>query len=113
MKLAILTTEKENLISEVITEFQADKLLGHQKSLLLGIDSYLRNLRVNYLAKVISVGPRNWIQVITQVDGKNFVEAHHLVPMAVQDYYQYTLDFTDNVTALYPSCHRLVHLARY
>lgn len=116
-QLAALTTEEENLISEGITEFQADKLVKPQKSLRQGIESYPRSLRVSYLAKVKSgwsceLDSRHQT-FIAQVDGKNFVEAHHLVPMAVQEYYRYTLDFTDNVTTLCPNCHRLVHLAGY
>lgn len=29
--------------------------------------------------------------------------------MAAQDFYENTLDFADNIVALCPNCHRLVH----
>src|SRR5699024_224608 len=40
-----------------------------------------------------------------------YVEAHHLIPMAAQDYYENTLDFADNIVALCPNCHRMIHHA--
>lgn len=117
LKLSTLTSEEVILISEEITEFQVDKLKRPQKKLRQGIDSYPRSLYVSYLAKVRSgwsceLNPSHKT-FIAQADGKNFVEAHHLVPMAVQDYYRYTLDFTANVITLCPNCHRLVHIAGY
>lgn len=46
---------------------------------------------------------------ISSTDRKPFLEAHHLVPMYVQDKYTNTLDFADNIVPLCPNCHRLVH----
>lgn len=40
-----------------------------------------------------------------------YVEAHHLIPMAAQDYFENTLDFADNIVALCPNCHRMIHYA--
>lgn len=48
---------------------------------------------------------------VSQADGKPFVEAHHLIPMAVQDNFKFSLDFADNIVSLCPNCHRLVHHA--
>ncbi|MBV7391838.1 HNH endonuclease [Enterococcus sp. ALS3] len=115
--LASLTVADEILISEEIKEFQVDNLERPKKILYQKNESYPRSPHVSYLAKIRS----NWScelnrrhrTFISQADGKNFVEVHHLVPMAVQDYYQYTLDFTDNVITLCPNCHRLVHLGSY
>ena len=39
-----------------------------------------------------------------------FVEAHHLIPMAFQDNYEKNLDRKENITTLCPNCHRAVHL---
>ncbi|HAA7642044.1 TPA_asm: HNH endonuclease [Listeria monocytogenes] len=44
-------------------------------------------------------------------DGKPYVEGHHLIPMAVQDYYDNTIDFADNIICLCPTCHRKIHYA--
>lgn len=117
LKLATLTSEEDILISEETAEFQTGKVIRPRKLLHQGDNSYPRSLRVSYLAKVRSgwsceLDSRHQT-FITETDGKNYVEAHHLVPMAAQDYYQYTLDFTENVVTLCPNCHRLVHFAGY
>lgn len=44
-------------------------------------------------------------------DHQNYIEAHHLIPMAAQDYYKYTIDFADNIVTLCPTCHRQIHYA--
>lgn len=41
--------------------------------------------------------------------GHQFVEAHHLIPMAAQDDFEYSLDVPENVVALCPNCHRKIH----
>ncbi|WP_338430133.1 MrcB family domain-containing protein [Synechococcus elongatus] len=42
---------------------------------------------------------------------KNYVEAHHLIPMEYQDEFEFSLDVPENVVALCPNCHRLAHHA--
>lgn len=47
----------------------------------------------------------------SQITGRNYVEAHHLVPM--KDQYRYkpiSLDVPGNIIALCPNCHKLLHL---
>ncbi|MEK4698329.1 HNH endonuclease [Solibacillus sp. FSL R7-0668] len=48
---------------------------------------------------------------INAADHQNYIEAHHLIPMAAQDYYDYTIDFADNIVTLCPNCHRQIHYA--
>ncbi|NLR64740.1 DUF3578 domain-containing protein [Chitinophaga varians] len=38
-----------------------------------------------------------------------FVEAHHFLPMAMQDNYPYSIDVVENIIALCPTCHRAFH----
>ncbi|SKA13061.1 5-methylcytosine-specific restriction enzyme A [Chitinophaga eiseniae] len=38
-----------------------------------------------------------------------FVEAHHFLPMAMQDNFIHSLDVTENIIALCPTCHRAFH----
>jgi len=49
------------------------------------------------------------ITFISERTKKNFVEAHHIIPMSAQDYFDYTIDFADNIAILCPNCHRKIH----
>ncbi|MEG0158333.1 MAG: hypothetical protein RR688_03050 [Carnobacterium sp.] len=44
-------------------------------------------------------------------NNKPYVEAHHLIPMAAQAYYENTIDFADNIVCLCPTCHSRIHHA--
>ncbi len=48
---------------------------------------------------------------INSTDNNPYVEAHHLVPMAAQGYFENTIDFADNIVTLCPNCHRKIHYA--
>ena len=76
---------------------------------------YPRNRIVVYKAKMKS----NWQcefnnqhETFTSIANKKpYLDAHHLIPMATQDYYDNTIDFTDNVVCLCPTCHSRIHHA--
>lgn len=53
------------------------------------------------------------LSFISRITKTNFVEAHHLVPMAAQDGFNigYSLDVPENIFPLCPTCHRAVHHA--
>lgn len=53
----------------------------------------------------------NHTTFLNSVDGKPFMEAHHLIPMAYQDEFEYSIDFADNIVSLCPNCHRKIHYA--
>lgn len=44
-------------------------------------------------------------------NGKQYVEAHHLIPMSAQNYFENSVDFADNMVSLCANCHRKIHLA--
>lgn len=46
---------------------------------------------------------------VSRRSSKPFVEAHHLFPMSTQSLFQYSLDVPENIIALCPNCHRLLH----
>ncbi|SDM29267.1 5-methylcytosine-specific restriction enzyme A [Paenibacillus sp. OK060] len=46
------------------------------------------------------------------VSKKNYVEAHHLIPMKLQNEYINSIDTESNILSLCPNCHRMVHHAR-
>lgn len=45
----------------------------------------------------------------SKVTSENFVEAHHLIPISVQDEFEHSLDVPCNILGLCPNCHRLLH----
>lgn len=47
----------------------------------------------------------------SRIGRHNYVEAHHLVPMRLQEQFKDSLDVPGNIIALCPTCHRLVHHA--
>jgi 5-methylcytosine-specific restriction enzyme A len=53
----------------------------------------------------------NHTTFISNANKKPYMEAHHLIPMSAQDYFEYTLDFADNIVCLCPNCHRKIHHA--
>jgi 5-methylcytosine-specific restriction protein A len=48
---------------------------------------------------------------ISRSTGQPFLEAHHLLPMKYQHGFKDSLDIKDNIVALCPFCHRLIHHA--
>ena len=47
----------------------------------------------------------------SRITSHNYVEAHHLVPTALQNRFRHSLDVPENIIALCPTCHRLFHHA--
>ncbi|MGG1400182.1 hypothetical protein ABE288_20520 [Bacillus salipaludis] len=47
----------------------------------------------------------------SSVTGKNYVEAHHLIPMEFQGQFKRSLDVEANIISLCPLCHKTVHHA--
>ncbi|MDN3438704.1 hypothetical protein QMA04_11410 [Planococcus sp. APC 3900] len=46
------------------------------------------------------------------ITGKNYVEAHHLIPLQFQNNFINSLDVEANIVSLCPMCHKKVHHAR-
>lgn len=80
---------------------------------LRGRYTYVRNSSVTEYVKVSA----NWKcelnpvhnTFISKYNEMPYVEAHHLIPMKLQDNFEYSLDVPANVVSLCPNCHRLVH----
>ena len=50
---------------------------------------------------------------ISESTNKNYVEAHHLIPLSFQDDFDVNLDVPENVVSLCPNCHRLLHFGLF
>ncbi|WP_281948709.1 MrcB family domain-containing protein [Vibrio parahaemolyticus] len=51
------------------------------------------------------------ITFVSAASGKQYVEAHHLIPMEFQDDFDFSIDVPENIISLCPTCHRLFHHA--
>lgn len=49
---------------------------------------------------------------ISKNTSKNYTEAHHLIPMAAQKFFEHSIDIPCNIVSLCPNCHRKIHLAQ-
>jgi hypothetical protein len=50
---------------------------------------------------------------ISKSSGKNYVEAHHLIPMEFQIDYKSSLDIDANIVSLCLVCHKMIHFGRF
>jgi len=48
---------------------------------------------------------------ISKATNKQYVEAHHLIPLQFQEEFNYSLDVPANIVSLCPNCHRKLHFA--
>jgi len=53
----------------------------------------------------------NHTTFINKKSKKQFMEAHHLIPMGKQDSFEFDIDVPENILCLCPNCHRKIHLA--
>lgn len=91
------------------------KVSAPEKTLLKGQHKYVRDPAMS----VIALENANFkcelgldhMTFTTSSKRLPYVEAHHLVPMGQQDFFQYSLDVPANIIALCPLCHRLLHHA--
>lgn len=48
---------------------------------------------------------------VNKKSGKQYMEAHHLVPMSKQGSFEFDIDVPENILCICPNCHRKIHLA--
>lgn len=124
--LKIIDLEIENKINEEILEKETKNLVVDKSQLVKGQES--RKKQVKY--KSFYTYPRSINEALYAKEkadwrceiqhthttfktksGKNYVETHHLIPLAYQDDYEMTIDLAANLVCLCSSCHRLLHHA--
>lgn len=95
-----------------INDVPIDKPLKNDKATS---KAYRRNAKkgknailvANYLCEVNS----NHKDFTSKVTGKNYVEAHHLIPMEFQDSFEVSIDIEANIVSLCVNCHKRLHHA--
>lgn len=110
----ILTVQEEQVLYITESEHQ---LPGPRKEKVVSAfgESYPRNLIESTSAKINSewkceYDPRH--TTFISKNGKPYVEAHHLIPMAQQDFFELNIDIAPNIVALCPTCHRNIHFGQ-
>ena len=48
---------------------------------------------------------------VNKKSGRQYMEAHHLIPMRKQGSFEFDIDVPENILCLCPNCHRKIHLA--
>ncbi|PGY51519.1 HNH endonuclease [Priestia megaterium] len=99
-------------ISVVIDDVPVHKPLKNDK---ITSKAYKRNAQkgknaivvANYLCEVNS----SHNHFTSKVTGKNYVEAHHLIPMEFQDSFDVSIDIEANIVSLCVGCHKRLHHA--
>jgi hypothetical protein len=64
--------------------------------------------RANYLCEMNKEHP----SFIRRSNNQNYTEPHHLIPLAFQDDFQYSLDVEANIISLCSNCHNEIHYGR-
>lgn len=62
-------------------------------------------VNANYLCEY----NKNHTSFVRKSNGKNYTEAHHLIPLCFQSDFKYTLDVPANIISLCSNCHNMLH----
>ena len=65
--------------------------------------------RANYLCAV----NKNHPSFIRRSNNQNYTEPHHLIPLAFQDKFTYSLDVEANIISLCSNCHNEIHYGKH
>ena len=122
--LLILLSDIDGLYEE--SEFQEEVQSGkklklpdggvsrlNKKDKKKGSSSWKRNENISFMAiedsQFLCENDPNHSTFISRKSGKQFMEAHHLIPMEFYDHFQYSIDVPENIISLCPNCHSLFH----
>ncbi|WHY84688.1 hypothetical protein QNH39_18815 [Neobacillus novalis] len=82
-----------------------------------GINSYIRDAKTAkkaiVLAKYKCEIDESHEDFISRVTGKNYIEAHHLIPMEYQNDFTNSIDVEANIVSLCVGCHKKLHHATF
>lgn len=103
--------KKINKIKALAPEEKPQKVKPSKK--INGQNIFSRNL--SYAKKSLELADflceidKNHSTFISKSSKKQYVEAHHLIPLKFQDEFLYNLDVPANIISLCPNCHRKMH----
>ena len=109
---------KEELFQEEIQkgkrkELQNGKVEKKDKKLNSSSSSWTRDSNISFTSlDNANFNCENNIEHSTFISartGRQFVEAHHLIPMEYQDDFKFSIDIPENIISLCPNCHRAFH----
>jgi 5-methylcytosine-specific restriction protein A len=81
------------------------------------VDAWKRDPKIAHLA-LTKAGFRcemnpGWPTFVNRLTGKPHMEAHHLIPMSLQEQFKVSLDSVENICCLNPLSHRMLHHAAF
>lgn len=105
---SISTNDIDNVISfeaEYTSSTKPEKILGEKVSFKRNLEKakkciVLANYKCDFDGSHESFKTKN---------GKPYMEAHHLIPLSMQDFFYNSLDVDANIVCLCPNCHRKLH----
>ena len=101
------------LVKTAIPETIVDEPKKVAESINSNVDKYRRDRSVvaNALASAgyTCEGECNRKLFLGKDGIHNYTEAHHLIPLQYQRFFEYSLDVEANIVSLCPMCHRLLH----
>ncbi|MGI6728758.1 MAG: HNH endonuclease [Bacilli bacterium] len=98
-------TQSSTYEASYIPELKPDKVLGEKSSYRRDNEKAKKSIALaNYKCELDGSH-----QTFNTSNGKPYMEAHHLIPLSTQDYFEYSLDVDANIVCLCPTCHRKLH----
>ena len=107
LKKEWLTTEQKQ---NIINQYRIDNLIDDDDDEILHSSQNVKEMakiRDDYTCEM----NHNHITFNSRSNGKNYVEAHHLIPFCERDNFDLSIDIVENIVCLCPNCHRKIHLA--
>ena len=98
-------TQSSTYEASYIPELKPEKILGEKNSYRRDNEKAKKSIVLaNYKCELDDNH-----QTFNTINGKPYMEAHHLIPLSTQDYFEYSLDVDANIVCLCPTCHRKLH----
>lgn len=93
---------------------RSDLVISQPTKQTTSVTKFKRNLKVSAFAlqeaQFCCEVDSNHRTFTAKRSGKNYMEAHHLIPLSLQNKFSTNLDTPENIVSLCPNCHKLVHL---